>query len=298
MQLLIYILVNPFIWFLSILPLRLLHVFSDFLFIILYHIIGYRKKVVRHNLSLCFPDKTIQERLEIEKKSLRHFIDSFMEVIKSFNISKKEIKKRQHIENPEIINNLVTKKKSIIVLSSHHANWEWAPYLLNQLVDCEAYASYAKIQNKYFEKKMKQSRTKFGANFIVSKQFINQIQKNDDNKKVAVYGFLSDQSPLLKKTYYWKEFMGIKVPVITGHEMLAKKFDYPVVFLQTDCVKRGYYSSKFTVLSVSPNEYSDYEITDLYLNLLEKQIRKSPEYYFWTHKRFKHMGQEESSVTT
>ncbi len=295
MQLLIYVLVNPFIWFLSILPLRVLHVFSDFLFVILYHIIGYRKKVVRNNLKLSFPDKSSQELLKIEKKTFHHFIDSFMEMIKSFSISKKEVRKRTSIENPELINNLISNNKSVIVLSSHYANWEWAPYLMNQLTDCEAYGAYTKIQNKYFERKMKQSRTKFGAIFVVSYQFIDQMQKNDNDKKAALYGFLSDQSPLLKKAYYWKEFMGIRVPVVTGHEMLAKKFDYPVVFLQTDRVKRGYYHSKFTLLTEKPKEIPDYEITDMYLNLLEKQIRANPEYYFWTHKRFKHMGKENLS---
>lgn len=295
MQLLIYVLVNPIIWFLSILPLRVLHLFSDFIFVILYSIIGYRKKVVRHNLLLSFPEKSGEERLDIEKKAMRHFIDSFMEIIKSFNISKKEIRKRVSIENPKIINNLIKQNKSIIIVSSHYGNWEWAPYLMNQLIDCKAYAAYTKIENKYFEKKIKKSRTKFGANFIVSSKFIKQMEKNDHNNKVAIYGFLSDQSPMLEKAYYWTEFMGIRVPVITGQEMLAKRFDYPVVFLQTDRVKRGYYKSKFTTITENSLEFSDYDITDRYLNLLEKQIRKNPEYYFWTHKRFKHMGKEKTS---
>lgn len=298
MQLLIYLLVHPIIWFLSILPLRVLHLLSDILYVILYHIIGYRKNVVRHNLELSFPDKTIQERLEIEKKSFHHFIDSFMEMIKSFSISKKEISKRTKIENPELINNLIRNHKSVIILSSHHANWEWAPYLMNQLIDCNAYAAYTKIQNKYFEKKMKSSRSKFGVKFVLSSKFIDQMQENDDHKKTALYGFLSDQSPQLKKAYYWSRFMGIKVPIITGHEMLAKRFDYPVVFLQTDRIKRGYYKSKLTLLTENPRDFPDYEITDMYLNLLEKQIRNNPEYYFWTHKRFKHMDKENLTMTS
>ena len=113
MQLLIYVIINPIIWFLSILPLRALHLFSDFLFVILYRIIGYRKKVVRNNLRLSFPEKSEQERLKIEKKSFHHFIDSFMEMIRSFSISKEEIRKRTNIENPELINNLIRKNKSV-----------------------------------------------------------------------------------------------------------------------------------------------------------------------------------------
>ena len=152
------------------------------------------------------------------------------------------------------------------------------------------------LYDKYFEKKMKDSRMKFGTNFVLSSKFIKLMEENANSNKIGVYGFLSDQSPQLQKAYYWKEFMGVKVPVVTGHEMLAKKFDYPVVYLQTDRIKRGYYKSKMIVLAENPNDYPDYQITDMYLDLLEKQIRAAPEYYFWTHKRFKHKDRYEEWI--
>ncbi len=288
MQFLAFILIYPIIWLLSLLPLRVLHILSDIIYVIVYYIFGYRKKVVRQNLALAFPDKSQEERLVIEKKTFSHFIDTFMEMIKTFTISEKEISKRITLENPEVINEIIGKNKSVVILSSHHANWEWAPYLMNQLIDCDAFAAYTKIQNKYFEKKMKDSRMKFGTNFVMSSKFIKLMEENARINKIGIYGFLSDQSPQLEKAYYWREFMGIKVPVVTGHEMLAKKFNHPVLYLQTDRVKRGYYKSKVTVLTENPTDYSGYQITDMYLDILEKQIRENPEYYFWTHKRFKH----------
>jgi KDO2-lipid IV(A) lauroyltransferase len=251
--------------------------------------------VVRYNLKLSFPEKSSEELLKIEKKSFHHFVDIFMEMIKSFSISKKEIAKRIIIENPELINNYLKENKSVIVLSSHHANWEWSPYLMDQLVNCKAYAAYTKIGNQYFDNKIKSSRTKFGANFIPTKEFINLMQGNAEINKMAIYGFLGDQSPQLKKTYYWSNFMGIRVPIITGAEMLAKRFDYPVVYLKTDLVKRGYYKSEFVDLTKNPQEFPDYQITELFLEVLEKQIRANPEYYFWTHNRFKHMGKEKEA---
>ena len=292
MQLLIYLLTYPLIWILSLLPLRILYFLSDIIYVLLYYIIGYRKKVVRHNLKLSFPEKSSKELLIIEKETFHHFVDVFMEMIKSFSISKKEIARRIIIENPELINDYIMEDKSVIVLSSHHANWEWSPYLMDQLVTCKVYAAYTKIGNKYFDNKIKSSRTKFGANFISTKQIIDLMQHNSDQNIMAIYGFLGDQSPLLKKTYYWSDFLGIRVPIITGAEMLAKKFDYPVVYLQTDFIKRGYYKSKFINLTKSPKEFSNYQITDMFLDVLEKQIRANPSYYFWTHKRFKHMGKE------
>ena len=293
MQLLIYCLIYPLIWILSILPLRVLYFISDIIYVFLYYIIGYRKKVVRRNLKLSFPEKSLEELLKIEKKSFHHFVDIFMEMIKSFSISKKEIAKRIIIENPEVINSYINNNKSVIVLSSHHANWEWSPYLMDQLVSCKTYAAYSKIGNKYFDKKIKSSRTKFGANFIPTKEIIELMQINADHNKIGIYGFLGDQSPQLKKTYYWNNFMGIRVPIITGAEMLAKRFNYPVVYLQTNIVKRGYYRSKFINLVKDPRDFADYQITDMFLEVLEKQIRANPGYYFWTHNRFKHMGKED-----
>ena len=200
MQFLIYIVTYPLIWLLSILPLRILYILSDIIYVLLYNIIGYRKKVVKNNLKMSFPEKSQEELLKIEKETFHHFVDIFMEMIKSFSISKKEIAKRIIIENPELINKHINNNKSVIVLSSHHANWEWSPYLMDQFVDCKVYAAYTKIGNKYFDKKIKSSRTKFGAHFISTKEFIDLMQRNSDSNINAIYGFLGDQSPQLKKT--------------------------------------------------------------------------------------------------
>ena len=293
MQFLIFILTYPLIWVLSILPLRVLYFISDIIYILLYHIIGYRKTVVRQNLKLSFPEKSAEELLKIEKKSISHFIDTFMEMIKTFSISERDILNRITIENPEEIERLIKNNKSVIIISSHYANWEWAVHLMVKLVDCEGFGSYAKIGNKYLEKKIKKSRGKFGANLVLNTRFIRKMQKNDDKKIQAIYGFLSDQSPQIKKAVYWNNFMGIRVPIIIGPELMAKRFDYPVIYLQTDRIKRGYYTSKITILTENPRKLPDYQITDKFIKILEGQIREKPEFYFWTHKRFKHMGKEE-----
>lgn len=292
MQLVIFILVYPVIWFLSILPFRVLHFFSDLIYFLLYYIIGYRKKIVRHNLKLSFPDKSSQELLEIEKKALRHFVDTFVEMIKTFNLSEADILKRISIENIGEFQRLINNKKSVIIISSHHGNWEWPVHLMMNSVDCKGFGSYAKIQNKYFDNLIKKSRSKFGAELVVSSRFIRQLQTNFDQNVQAIYGFISDQSPLLKRARYWNNFLGSRVPIIIGHELMAKRFGYPVVYIQNDRVKRGYYKTKLHVITENPRELPDYEITDRFINILENQIKENPEYYFWTHKRFKHIGKE------
>ncbi len=295
MQFLIYIIVYPFIWFLSILPLKVLYFISDIIFILLYYLIGYRKKVVRNNLKLAFPKKSKEELLLIEKKTFHHFIDIFMEMIKSFTISEKEITKRFTYRNIDILKDFYKKDKSLILMTGHYANWEWTVNMPN-IVPYNAYAAFNKISNKYFEKKIIKSRTKFGAYFIPTSKFINLIQDNYNIKKTGIYGLVSDQSPRLEKTFYWNKFMGVNVPVHTGAEMLAKKYNYPVFYFKTERIKRGYYESTIKVLTEKPREFKGYQITDLFLKELESQIQNKPEFYFWTHKRFKHMGKENEII--
>jgi len=291
MQLLIFILVYPIIWLLSILPMKILYFISDGIYILLYYVIGYRKKVVRNNLKLAFPEKSEAELLEIEKKSFRHFVDVFVEMIKSFTISKKEISKRFVIKNLETVDDFYNNNKSLIIMAMHYANWEWVIRVnLYKLIRHQFYVAYKKIKNKYFNEKMKASRSKFNGIMIPTSGLVDLIQKNDINGKLSAYGLLSDQSPKLNKTHYWADFLGVNVPIHTGAEMLAKKHNYPVLYLHVERVKRGYYESTIEVLAEHPREFKDYEITDLFLQKIEKQIRKDPEYYFWTHKRFKHMG--------
>ena len=291
MQLLIFILVYPIIWILSILPLRVLYFISDGIYILLYYVIGYRKKVVRNNLKLSFPEKTDKERLEIEKKSFHHFLDVFMEVIKSFTISKEEISKRFEYKNIEILQDFYANNKSLIIMAGHYANWEWTVNVSN-FVPYKGYGAFKVIKNKYFDRKIKASRMRFGAHFIPTKEFLNLMEKHKTEKELDIYGLLSDQSPKLNKTHYWSNFMGNRVPVHTGAEMLAKKYDYPVIYFRTERVKRGYYVANVEVISDNPRDFKDYELTEIFLKKLENQIRKNPEFYFWTHKRFKHMGKE------
>jgi len=295
MQLLVFILVYPLIWLLSILPMKILYLLSDLIYIILYYIVGYRKKVVRNNLKLAFPEKSDQERLNIEKKSFQHFVDIFMEIIKTFTISEKEISKRFVFKNLESLNEYYNNNKSLIIMAMHYSNWEWVISIsLSNLVSHQGYVAYKKITNKYFNKKIKASRSKFKGIMIPTSELLDLIQENDINSKLSIYGLLSDQSPKLGKTHYWSDFMGVKVPIHTGAEMLAKKYNYPVLYLHTKRIKRGYYEATVEVLAEYPREFKDYEITDIFLQKIEKQIRKTPEYYFWTHKRFKHKDKRKS----
>ena len=292
LQLLVYILIYPLIVLISILPFRVLYMFSDLLYLFIYYVIGYRKKVVMSNLKIAFPEKSKEELTVIMKKFYSHFLDIFMEMLKTFSISDEEILERFKLTNPEELDAFMGRHKNILLMSSHYGNFEWL-FSLNLRVDHHGFAAYKKVNNKYLNNYIVRSRSRFNTTLIPTKRLISALDKNDKKDINSVYGMLVDQAPKPGKTYHWSNFFGVKVPVITGTEMLSKKYDYAVMYIETAKIKRGFYETKMEILSENPRDVPDFDITDLFMKKLEAQIRKEPAYYFWTHKRFKYMKQAE-----
>ena len=287
MQFLAYILIYPFLWLVSILPFRLLYLVSDGLYFLLYYVIGYRKKVVRENLKLAFPDKSEKEIKTISKKFFHHLGDMVVESIKSLTISESEMQKRFKFTNIEEIHNIENSNKSIVLMCAHYASWEWI-FILQTHVKSKGYAVYKRLANKYFDQLIKRIRAKYNSYLITTKETIPILIEAKQRGELTINGFISDQSPRRDKAFHWNEFMNIKVPVHTGAEMLAKKLDMAVVVFRVKKIKRGYYETTFETITTTPKKYKDYEITDIFLKLVEQQIYEAPEYYLWTHKRWKH----------
>lgn len=287
MQFIIFILVYPFIWLISLLPMRVLYIFSDFFYLLFYYVIGYRKKVVLENLKTAFPNTSEKELKVIQKKFFKHFTDIFMESVKAFTISQKTIQKKYTYKNPEVINDVVKKGRNIALVGAHQANWEWSTSL-PLVLDITVFGAYTKLANKYFEKVVKDSRMKFGVVGYKTSETIKAMKNNYDNGIRGLYLLLSDQSPQVHKTHYWSEFFGVKVPIHTGAEMLAKKFDLVVINYVSKKIKRGHYEVEFELITETPKEFENYQITDKYLEITERNIKEQPEFYLWSHKRFKH----------
>lgn len=289
MQFLLYLIIYPFIWIISILPFPVLYFLSDCVCFLIYRIFKYRKRVVRGNIALALPHLTEEERTNIEKKFYAHLCDLFLEMIKTLSISKKEIEKRYTFSNMEVYYDLEKKEKSIALLCAHYASYEWA-VSMNYHIHFKGYGVYKKLANPYFDTLVRQIRSKFKSHLIDSKETILTMASNFRNKTFSLYGLVSDQSPKLSATHHWEKFMGIEVPVHTGGEMLAKKYDMNVIFLKTKKLKRGYYEGSFEILcDENIKEIPNYEITSNFLKLVEQQIYEAPEFYLWTHKRWKHM---------
>lgn len=291
MQFLVYILVYPLLWIISTLPFRLMYFLSDGFYILLYYIIGYRKKVVTNNLKLAFPEKTNQEISLIRKRFYHHLCDMMFEAIKSITISEAEMQKRYVFTNVEEIHKLEKENRSIVLFMGHYASWEWI-FILQTHVNHKGYAVYKRLSNKYFDALVKRIRAKYNSHLITTKETFSILIKAKENNELTFNGFVFDQSPKLNKAVYWQEFMGIEVPVHVGAEILAKRLDMVTLFLKVKKVKRGHYEATFLDINRNTKDYADFEITDLALKRVEEQINEAPEYYFWTHKRWKHRGQK------
>lgn len=263
--------------------------FSDVVYVFVYYIIGYRKNVVTKNLNLVFPNKSEKEIIFIKKKFYKHMCDMFLEMIKSITISEKQLNKRFIIKNPEELKRLESLNKSVIVMYGHYASYEWSVVVVNN-INFKGFGVYKRIRNKYFDNLVRGIRSKYNTTLIHSKEAVSRIVKNEAKGIKSMIAFLSDQSPKQNKNTYRKEFMNIEVPCFTGAEILAKKLDLSVTYLKINKVKRGYYIAELVPITDDAKSLKKYEITDFFIKELENQIYEAPEYYLWTHKRWKHKG--------
>lgn len=286
-----YLLIKP----LSLLPLRVLYLLSDFLFFIIFHVIGYRKDVVFGNMRKVFKDKTEEEIKPIAKEFYKHFCDLIIESLKLFSISKKEVIKRCKLVNPELLNYYFDKGRNVSMVCAHHNNWEMAAVAFPPQAD-KGFISviYSPLSNKFFDKVMQDSRSKYGMHLIPKQEVLRFFTSK--REKPTLIAFAADQSPQRSnKNVYWMDFLGQETAVMYGTERYSTRYDYSVVYLHIKKVKRGYYELILEDLVEDPNTTTKGEITEKYTRLMEKDIYGQPAYWLWTHKRWKKKRSEDQT---
>ena len=273
----------------ALLPMRILYVFADMLYFLVYRVIRYRVKVVRRNLANAFPDKSDIELRRLEKRFYHHFADYVMETIKLAHISLDEIMLRARVNNPEVVDRLLDKGHTCcIMLMGHYGNWEWftsASYFLN---DCRIYQIYRPLKNKAVDRLFEYLRTRFNSYGIPKHDSMRSVIRLKQDKTRSTVIFIADQTPGKANLHYWTEFLNQDSAIINGPERIARKLNLPVIFLDTKQVKRGYYTLDLKMIAENPNDMSENEITEQYARLMEKCILRDPANYLWTHKRWKY----------
>lgn len=289
------IIVNALLYYLviipiSVLPFPVLYLLSNKLFFLFYYVFGYRKKIVLQNIRKSFPDKTEKEHIEICKKFYKHFCDIIVESLKTFTISEKEVLKRVVCNHPEVINKYFDKQGSVIISGGHFNNWELFAVAVDSLIKPKAAGIYKPLSNKYFDTKMLSTRGRYGLIMVPTKEVKHFFDAHINISTATIFG--ADQSPSNPNNAYWMNFLNQDTGVTFGTEKFAKEYNYPVIYGRLNKVKRGYYSLDFLEVSDAPRETAYGEITEKVTLLLEKDIQAAPEYWLWTHRRWKHKRPE------
>ena len=272
---------------LATLPLRCLYLISDLFFVIVYYVIRYRRKVVMENICNSFPQKTKRERQQIARKFYRFICDLFVETIKLTHIDTPQIRRRIRYSNPEVFDALHQKGKQVFGVIGHYGNWEWLSTLEGSIPYHHA-TLYRPLRNKFFDKFFYDIRTKYGTDVIPSDLAIKAINQYRHENRLTTLCFLSDQSPSKNAVRHWTTFLNQDTPIYLGIEKLAKRYNAAVLYYEVARVKRGYYEVNVTLITENAAETANMEITNKHLALLEKTIRRNPQYWLWSHRRWKH----------
>jgi KDO2-lipid IV(A) lauroyltransferase len=287
-----------FINLFSKLPFFVLYGISNFAYFIIYRVVGYRKKVVFENLRNSFPNKSESEIEQIAKDFYQHIADLFIEFIKGYSISKEEISQRVKIVNLKAVKQYTDQNQSVIIVTGHISNWEWLLHPLN-LTGIPMDIVYQKLSSPFFNELTLFIRSRFAITPLIEKDdTLRRTVERKDVTRALVMG--SDQSPQNWKAAYWTKFLNQDSAFFTGTERIARKFDYPVIFSEMRRIKRGYYEIEFTEIA-NPSEFKELpmgEITERFIQILDKSIHKYPADYLWSHRRWKHKRTEEDTVKT
>lgn len=287
MSTILYYCVLPLLYLISILPFPVFYLFSDFVYFLLYRVIGYRKKVVYENLKNSFPTKSHEELKQIEKAFYHYLCDLFLETLKTLTISKEEAIKRCKYspQTKAIFDDLVEKKQSCIIVMGHFGNWEWAGNSFSLQGKQQLYVIYHPLSNKNVDKLMYDMRSRFGTKLYAMKDTMREMIRN--RNEVNATAFIADQTPA-PESAYWTTFLNQDTPVFWGTEKIAQKLNYPIVYVTISKVKRGFYTVNSEILVSEPKNTKEGEISELHTRKLEKDILAQPEIWLWSHRRWKH----------
>jgi KDO2-lipid IV(A) lauroyltransferase len=274
-------------------PFRLLYFLSDGIYFLLYRVVRYRKRVVFNNLRNSFPEKSDKELKIIARKFYHHLSDVLVESMKAFTMKEEDVVKRYEYENTGFLDELYRQGKSVICVGGHYNNWEWAGIASGTQLKHLPVGFYKPLTNKLVDDYVQKTRVR-GRSLLVSISNTSAVFSKDYGEP-AIFYMVADQSPSNARLAYWVQFLNHDTATLHGPEKYARLYNLPVVFAFPRKIKRGHYKLKFIMLVEDPSKTKTGEITQIYMSALEKIIREKPEYYLWSHRRWKHMRNSEKS---
>lgn len=280
-----------FIRLISLLPWTVLHRISDVLFVLIYYLIGYRKKVVIHNLALAFPEKTDAERAAIAKDFYKHLCDIIVEIVKMLTISPEDLQKHIHVENPELLAKYLEHGQSCIVMTGHVSHWEWTSLVLQLMFPRYGFCPvYKTLSNPFSNRLVLQIRSRFGVVPITKENTLREVIRRKKAGETFCLGLVADQSPAGYELDFQTNFFNLPTYFYTGADKLARQTGFPVLYSEIERIARGKYVLRLQL--IEPKQNCSNEIIEIYARLLEASIRKHPAHWLWSHKRWKFLAHE------
>lgn len=282
-----YLLLRTLTWIIHLFPFRVHYLISDIFFFISYRIVGYRRQVVENNLANSFPEKTQIERKHIAKEFYHHLCDTAIETLYFDRMSATKGKSVVNYLNPELPETYLDKGRQVIVILGHYNNWEWFcnwPLYSKH----HFYPIYKKLKSNIFESFYLNVRSRFGAIPLERADTYRRLMDNHQKGIPSTSAFLFDQTPRIHEIQHWVRFLNQDTPVILGAEKIARKIDGVVLFAHSTKVSRGNYKVEFKLVTDTAATCPKFEITEKCLQLLENQIIDQPQFWLWSHKRWKH----------
>jgi len=288
MKKILYYIIYPLWYLASLMPLRIHYILSDIIYLIVCYVIRYRNKVIRNNLSTSFPGKSPEEIRQIQKKFYRWFSDYLVESVKLLTISEDELRRRMVFKGTDTVDEVVKSGQSCAVYLGHYCNWEWITSLpLWVCEEAQCGQIYHPLENEEFDRLFLRIRQRFGAVCIAMNDTLRKIIEYKRANKQVVIGYISDQVPFWNNIHHWTDFLNHDTPVLSGTERIARSADHAVFYLDVRRIKRGYYEAEFKLITKEPKKMAEFEITDIYFAKLEESIRRAPEFWLWSHNRWK-----------
>lgn len=291
-----YYLLFGFTWFVSLIPFWLIYRISDLLYFINFYLIRYRKEVVYKNLRLSFPEKSEVEIDRIARAFYRHFSDLLVEAIKCISISKRQHAKRFKYQNIELLRQLEAENRDFALVSAHYNNWEWMMFFQSQ-VNHKFIAIYRPLQNKIVDRLSRYIRGRDNPALVPMEQVYREALNYRSAKKLYCILFLADQRPP-KSNHFWTTFLNQEVSFFEGVEKLSRKLGLAVVFMDIQKTRRGYYEARFVKLFDNAARTTEHEVLLRCIHEMEKEIKETPEFWLWSHNRFKHKRPEQVKLIT
>lgn len=280
-----FVLVRFWAWCVAVSPYWLLYLRSDFCFLMVYHVVHYRRKVVRQNLLRSFPEKDAKEVKAIEKRFYHNLCDQVFEMVKLGRMTVDDVRRRITVVNPEVVEELAARQRSLFLAIPHSGNWEWFGKRMQTLSSHHPMAIYKKVQNAVFERYVYELRTSLPVDMVESNSALRTLaQRSGQLDQVLI---LADQSPMGHKTDYWTDFLHQDTCWFTGLERMAKFLDYAVVFVDMKRLRRGHYEVKFHLITDEPKNTAKDFIMEQYVCHIERFINEQPDNWLWSHRRWK-----------